>query len=72
MDLDKNFFPAFVTLNHVYQVRKRTCDVIPYLSLLVCREEGVRCGSFKQMQDTIHWGNEATSKRSFWRTAPRR
>ena len=38
--------PAFVTLYHVHEVRRRAGDVMPYTFLLVSSEESVRRGSF--------------------------
>ena len=38
--------PAFGALHHVYEVRRRAGDVMPYTFLLVSSEENVRRGSF--------------------------
>ena len=38
--------PAFGALYHVYEVRRRAGDVMPYTFLLVSSEESVRRGSF--------------------------
>ena len=36
---------AFGALYHVYEIGRRTSDVMSYLSLFICREKGVRRGS---------------------------